>query len=480
MKRKSVKIIVLLVVGVLVAGAVYLKLRPNQVAAATNVSTATVQRGSLTATVNSAGNIQTHQSADLSFGQSGTVKKINVKVGDRVKTGDVLAELDTTDLNLQLRSAQVNLKNAQDQLAQTKNPNTEQDIANARAQLESAQAAYDKVAAGASAAKLASAQAQVASAQAAYDAAVKSAASSDSSLVAASSTYEKARIAVQQAQGEYDKVSWRGDVAASGQAQSLQSATIDYNSAKAAYDALVATSKSDASSKVASAAASLRSAQASLDEIKNQVTTADLKAAQSTLTQAKNNLETLLAGPDANSLDIAQNGVETAQIALDQIKLKLQQAQVVAPFDGTVTTDQQQDRPDRQRHGDLAGRPGSPGHCRQHGRGGCEQDQGGAAGRNHPRRGHRSDADGHGLADRPGGRAEQRRRQLPGHRGHHQHHGRGENRHDVQRQHHRRRARQRADRAQPGRPHGGQAEDGHGAVRGAADPDPGAGRAQRR
>ena len=82
MKRKSVKIIVLLLVGVLVAGAVYLKLRPTQVAAAvaaaTNVSTATVQRGSLTATVNSAGNIQTHQSADLSFGQSGTVKKINV------------------------------------------------------------------------------------------------------------------------------------------------------------------------------------------------------------------------------------------------------------------------------------------------------------------------------------------------------------------------------------------------------------------
>jgi len=338
MKRKSVKIIVLLVVGVLVAGAVYLKLRPNQVAAATNVSTATVQRGSLTATVNSAGNIQTHQSADLSFGQSGAVKKINVKVGDRVKTGDVLAELDTADLNLQLRSAQVNLKNAQDQLAQTKNPNTEQDIANARAQLESAQAAYDKVAAGASQAKLTSAQAQVASAQAAYEAAVKSAASSDSSLVSSSSTFEKARIAVQQAQGEYDKVSWRSDVAASAQAQSLQSATIDYNSAKAAYDALVATSKSDASSKVAAAAASLRSAQASFDEIKNQVTTADLKAAQSTLTQAKNNLETLLAGPDANSLDIAQNGVETAQIALDQIELKLQQAQVVAPFDGTVTT----------------------------------------------------------------------------------------------------------------------------------------------
>jgi RND family efflux transporter MFP subunit len=72
--------------------------------------------------------------------------------------------------------------------------------------------------------------------------------------------------------------------------------------------------------------------------LKNQVTAADLASAKAALTQAKNNLDELLAGPDANALDIAQNNVETAQIALDQVKLKLQQAQVVAPFDGTITT----------------------------------------------------------------------------------------------------------------------------------------------
>lgn len=336
--KKRTKILIVVVVMIAAAGGVFLRFRPSQVAAATNVATATVQRGSLSATVNTAGNIQSHQSVDLTFGQSGTVKKLNVKVGDRVNAGDVLAELDTADLNLQLRSAQVNLKNAQDQLAKTKNPNTAQDLANAQAQVESAQAAYDKVAAGASQAKLTSAQAQVASAQAAYDAAVKSAAASDSSLVSASATYEKARIALEKAQGDYDKVSWRGDVGATTQAASLQSATIDYNSAKAAYDALVATSKTDASSKVASAAASLRSAQANLDDVKNQVTAADLASAQAALTQAKNNLEELLAGPDVNSLSIAQNSIETAQIALDQTRLKLQQAQIVAPFDGIITT----------------------------------------------------------------------------------------------------------------------------------------------
>jgi len=336
--KKLLKIIAIGAAAVAIIVGGYLRFRPNTAAAAASVPTATVQRSTLTATVNTAGNIQSHQSVDLTFGQSGVVRKIYVKVGDRVAAGDLLAELDTADLNLQLRSAQVNLKNAQDQLAKTRNPNTEQDLANARAQVESAQAAYDKVAAGASQTKLASAQAQVASAQAAYDAAVKSAATADSSLVSATATYEKARIALEKAQGDYDKVAWRGDVGMTSQAATLQSATIDYETAKAAYEALVATSKTDANSKIASAAAALRSAQANLEDVKNQVTAADLAAAQASLTQAKNNLEELLAGPDANSLSIAQNSVETAQIALDQIKLKLQQAQIVAPFDGVITT----------------------------------------------------------------------------------------------------------------------------------------------
>ncbi len=335
--KRGVKIVGIVALLAVVAGGGYLRLRTQPAAAASSAPTATVQRDTLTATISAAGNIQAHQAADLSFGQSGVVKKLNVKVGDQVKAGDVLAELDTTDLNLQLRSAQVSLKNAQAALAQARNPNTAQDIANARAQLESAQATYDKVAAGATQADLASAQAAVASAQAGYDAAVNSANATDSGLASTAAAFEKARIALQQAQSNYDKVSWRGDVAASSQAQALQSATIDYESAKAAYDAAVATGDGDRKSQVASAASSLQSAQANLTKLKNQVTAADLAAAQATLTTAKNNLDTLLAGPDANTLDIAQSGVESAEIALDQARLKLSQAQIVAPFDGVIT-----------------------------------------------------------------------------------------------------------------------------------------------
>ena len=335
--KKSIRIAVIVLVIAGVAVGAYLQFRPAQVDAATTSSTATVSRNTLSATVNGAGNIQSHQTTDLSFGQSGTVKSINVKVGDKVKAGDVLAELDTADLQLQLQSAEVNLKNAQANLAKTQTPNTELDIANAKAQLASAQAAYDKLAAGPTTSDLATAQAQLTSAKAAYDAAVKTSAAGDSSLQSAAAALQKAAMTLQQAQGAYDKISWRGDVGASSEAQTLQTATIDYDTAKTAYDSLVATSKSDAASKVASAAASLKSAEANLASVKDKVTAADLAAAQATLTQAKNNLESLQAGSDANTLAIAQGSVDSAQIALDQMKLKLQQAKVVAPFDGVVT-----------------------------------------------------------------------------------------------------------------------------------------------
>ncbi len=327
--------IVVLVLAI--TAGVYLRTRAAGGPATSNAATATVQRGSLAASVNAAGNITAHQQADLSFGQSGQVRRVDVQVGDRVKAGQVLAELDTANLALQVRNAQVNLKVAQAKLAQAKNPTTEQDIVTARAKLDSAQAAYNNLKAGASQADLAAAQAQLASAQASYDAAVKSASTTNSSAASAAAAFEKARIALEKAQGDYDKVSWRGDVAASSQAQALQSATIDYESAKAAYDAQIATSASSANSSVAQARSQLQQAQSNLAKLENQVTEADLAASQAQLTQAKNDLDKLLAGPDANALDIAQSGVDQAQIALEQAQLQLAQSQIVAPFDGVVT-----------------------------------------------------------------------------------------------------------------------------------------------
>ncbi|MDJ0841350.1 MAG: efflux RND transporter periplasmic adaptor subunit [Acidobacteriota bacterium] len=51
----------------------------------------------------------------LSFRVSGTIKSLKVKLGDRVKKGDIIAELDPTDYSLQVDDAEASLRQAQAQ-----------------------------------------------------------------------------------------------------------------------------------------------------------------------------------------------------------------------------------------------------------------------------------------------------------------------------------------------------------------------------
>ncbi|MCA9972034.1 MAG: biotin/lipoyl-binding protein, partial [Anaerolineales bacterium] len=53
----------------------------------------------------------------LSFGVSGRLKTVTVQPGDRVQAGDLLAELETADLENQLVQAQTALSTAEIQLA---------------------------------------------------------------------------------------------------------------------------------------------------------------------------------------------------------------------------------------------------------------------------------------------------------------------------------------------------------------------------
>jgi len=334
--RRFIPVLIIVLVVAAVAVGAYLRFGPQQAKAA-NVATTPVQRGNLVATVNSAGNIAARQQVALNFGQAGTVQKVHVKVSDRVKTGQVLAETNTADLQLQLENAQVSLRTAQARLAQTKNPTTAQDIANARAKLESAQANFNKVKAGPTAEEMAAAQASVASAQAGYDAALRAVSAPSSQLEQARANLEKAEVNLQKAQADYDKVAWRPDVGRLPQGQALQTATADYNSAKAAFDAVLATAGADQNTKVQQARSQLQGAQSSLVKLQNQPTESELVAAKTQLTQAQNDLDKLLAGPDANALDIAQNSVDQAVISVKQAQLRLDQSRLVAPFDGVVT-----------------------------------------------------------------------------------------------------------------------------------------------
>jgi HlyD family secretion protein len=111
--------------------------------------------------------------SDLRFTTSGTVADVFVDPGDRVAAGDLLVELDRTDLALAVQEAEAAVAAAQAQLAQVKAPPRPEEIAAAEHQLADAAAALsraaaqrDQLAAGATDAEIAAAQAELAQAQA--------------------------------------------------------------------------------------------------------------------------------------------------------------------------------------------------------------------------------------------------------------------------------------------------------------------------
>jgi len=72
-----------------------------------------VVRGDLAISVSGSGNIEVSDEGKLAFGVGGRIDRIYVEEGDSVTKGDVLARLDTDDLELALTQAKVALTQAQ-------------------------------------------------------------------------------------------------------------------------------------------------------------------------------------------------------------------------------------------------------------------------------------------------------------------------------------------------------------------------------
>ncbi|GAA4349489.1 efflux RND transporter periplasmic adaptor subunit [Angustibacter luteus] len=84
-------------------------------ATASTARTATVSTGDVSATVSATGTSAPTSTSEVSFTSSGTIASIKAKVGQTVKKGQVLATLDTDQLQTAVDVAQAKLDAAQDQ-----------------------------------------------------------------------------------------------------------------------------------------------------------------------------------------------------------------------------------------------------------------------------------------------------------------------------------------------------------------------------
>ncbi|GAB4532101.1 MAG: hypothetical protein Kow0063_12200 [Anaerolineae bacterium] len=325
--------------------------------------------------------------ANLSFPVAGRVVELLVAEGETVTAGTILARLDTKELEDAVVAAEAGLAAARAELAGLKAGARPGEIAQAeeavnsaraardaaRAQLSQARAELERLKKGPRPAEIAQAEEAVRSAEAARDAAQAQldgaqaelkrllAGAREEEVEAAAAAMMKAEAALRQAQAEYDKIAWAGDVGATPQALALQSATLDYEVARANYEALVNGARPEeveaaraavaaASASLAQAEAGVNSARAALDLLLEGASPEQIAAAEAVVAQAEANLaqaeagvgsaqaalDLLLEGATPEQIALAEASVAQAEASLSAAQTALGQATLVAPFDGTV------------------------------------------------------------------------------------------------------------------------------------------------
>ena len=279
--RKAILAIVSVLVVALVLFGILRGWRARRAANRLQYETVAVRRDTLVATVNTSGSVNPKQQVSMNFSSGGLLERLLVEPGQTVRAGDELAGLDTRQLELGVAQAEATSRINEARLVQTR--------------------------AGSSAADLASAEAAVASAEAAYDSAKKKLSLRGDQLTVVEIDLKRAELALRDAQAAYDLVVWRPEIGMLPQSGALQRATLDYQRALANYNLQVA----------------------AIDDT-------SFKGAAAQVAQAKAQLDRLNKAPTPEELAIAEAQVKQAQAALEQAKLRLADATLVAPFDGTV------------------------------------------------------------------------------------------------------------------------------------------------
>ena len=109
------------------------------------------------------------QNVNISPKNQGTLTNLYVEQGDRVKKGQIIARMDSADVQARILEDRANLAQAQAQLAQAENGSRPQEITQARARLRQAEAQLTAAKVGNRPQEIAQAKAQVASVKAKVD-----------------------------------------------------------------------------------------------------------------------------------------------------------------------------------------------------------------------------------------------------------------------------------------------------------------------
>jgi HlyD family secretion protein len=128
--------------------------------------TVPVEAKTVTEKITASGEVQPVQRVNLSPKNQGRISSLYVEQGDRVKKGQIIAKMESRDLQAQLLQAKARLARAQANLAKLEAGTRPEQIAVAAARLEQAEARLDQLKAGSRTEEIQAAQARLGQAQA--------------------------------------------------------------------------------------------------------------------------------------------------------------------------------------------------------------------------------------------------------------------------------------------------------------------------
>lgn len=340
MKKKGLLIAGILTVALVAGFFGYRAWASSQSASGSELQTSTITLGSLSATLSSSGNTRSGQSATITWETSGKVEAITLQPGDLVQEDQVLAKLDSNTLSTEMIQARQDLIDAQQALDDLLNSKLQQ--AQALQALEDAQKTVNSLKQTASE-EASQAQLALAEAQEAYDDAVRTRNrmnyphSSDELVVEKAETdYLLAKATYKEALKEYTKYE-KKKLTNPDRVRALNNlitARDNMESKLAIYNWYLLdytdNEIAQADAEVAVTQANLEAAQANWDSLKNGSSEAAIALAEATLADAQREWERVKDGANAEDIAAAQAAVDAAQAYLDN-------AQLLAPFTGTIT-----------------------------------------------------------------------------------------------------------------------------------------------
>ncbi|MDM8519650.1 efflux RND transporter periplasmic adaptor subunit [Anaerolineales bacterium HSG6] len=282
--------------------------------------------------VSAEGFVLPQKQAKLAFETSGWLINLDVTEGDMVIEGQVLARLEDTDQQFAIAEIEAQRLLAQANLNQLLAGPTPEEIAQKEVALARAEAALETFMTGATNEDVAQVKAGLNLRQLELQELL--AGNRAEELLAAEASMNQAAADVQQAQLEYNKVEGSThDEAIQQVGIGLQKATAAYESAKALYeDALAGATPEE----ITVSRSLVAEEQALLKQIMAGPTDEEITSLLADVQQRQADLDLLLAGSTDEAIAVGEAEVTQVEARLAQVKLTVEDTEIIAPFDGII------------------------------------------------------------------------------------------------------------------------------------------------